>query len=250
MVTSSLQKNYDSFAPYYDTVVGHRHEEAVFLRRILSACAPHAATLLELGCGTGSMLKVLCRYYNATGIDRSRAMLARAKRKAPKAKLIQGDITSFGVKERFDAIICPFDTMNHLTSLTAWRKVFLNVYRHLNPAGIFVFDVNTEAKMKCYSDDPTVLLSDAYTTIVDVKKTARYRYRVSHKVFEHQRGNRFILHEMQIPEYIPPTKTILSELKPFFRRVVVIDPDRSRPSHHSHELFFVCQGPRDGRKVS
>jgi SAM-dependent methyltransferase len=172
-------------------------------------------------------------------------MLKIARRKAPRVTLVQADITSFSVEEDFDAVICPFDTMNHITSLVAWRKVFLNVHQHLRRSGVFVFDINTKAKMESYRDEPKVLLSEDCTTIVEVKKTSEHRYRVLHKVFERERGDRFALHEMQIAEYVPPAATIRRELMRFFKRLIVLDPDRARPSAASEELFFICLGPRD-----
>jgi SAM-dependent methyltransferase len=238
-------KNYDTFAEHYDTVVGERRDVASFLRQILMTFAPHAGTLLELGCGSGSMLKVLSRHYRTTGIDRSSGMLTIARRKAPKARLVQSDITDFELKERFDAIVCPFDTINHNTSLRAWRRVFSNAHRHLERNGIFVFDVNTEAKMERYRLEPAAAdLGKDSVAIVDVRRTTRYRYQVVHKVFERVRDNRFLLHEMEIPEFVVPTAKILAELKPFFRKVQVVDPDRTRPSKSSEELFFICRFPR------
>jgi SAM-dependent methyltransferase len=238
-------KNYDTFAEHYDTVVGERRDVASFLRQILDTFAPHTDTVLELGCGSGSMLKVLSRYYQTTGIDRSSGMLSIAHRKAPKARLLHSDITDFEVDQRFDAIVCPFDTINHVTTLKGWRRVFENAHRHLAPGGIFVFDVNTETKMERYRLEPAAAdLAEDSVAIVDVRRTARHRYQVMHKVFKRVRGNRFVLHEMEIPEFIVPTEKILAEIKPLFRKVVVLDPDRRRPCSSSEELFFVCQSPR------
>jgi SAM-dependent methyltransferase len=238
-------KNYDTFAEHYDTVVGQRRDVASFLRQILTTFAPQAKTVLELGCGSGSMLTVLSRHYRMTGIDRSSGMLSVARRKAPKARLLHSDITEFELDEHFDAIVCPFDTINHITSLRGWRQVFENAHRHLNPGGIFVFDVNTETKMERYRLEPAAAdLGENSVAIVDVRRTARHRYQVMHKVFERVKGNRFVLHEMEIPEFILPTSKILTEIKPLFRKVLVVDPDRRRPGVASEELFFICQLPR------
>jgi SAM-dependent methyltransferase len=238
-------KDYDTFAEHYDTVVGQRRDVAAFLRQILVTFAPHAKTLLELGCGSGSMLKVLSRHYATWGVDRSSSMLSIARRKAPKARLIHSDITALDLAQRFDAIVCPFDTINHVTSLSGWRKVFRNAHSHLNRGGIFVFDVNTEAKMERYRLEPAAAdMSKDAVTIVDVRRTARYRYKVMHKVFERARGNLFNLHEMEIPEFVVPTPKILAEIRPFFEKVMVVDPDRTRPSASSEELFFICRYPR------
>ena len=49
-----------------------------------------------------------------TGLDQSPEMLALAERKVPRARLIQGDMSSFSLGERFDVVICVFDSLNHL----------------------------------------------------------------------------------------------------------------------------------------
>lgn len=236
---------YDNFARHYDAVVGQREDVAVFLQRLLTTYAPKAKTLLELGCGSGSMLKILSRRYKARGIDLSAKMIDIAKTKAPKAKVSVGDITNFSFDERYDAIICPFDTINHVTSFPAWKRVFANAHRHLNPGGVFIFDVNTEVKMERYATEPVYaeILEDE-VSIVDVTRVRRYRYLVNLRLLKRTSGENYRNHEVHIPELVVPTPQILSELSKYFKRVTMVDPDRKQPSDETEELFFICQGPR------
>jgi SAM-dependent methyltransferase len=118
--------------------------------RILSLAERHnpgATSLLELGCGTGTMLEGLGRLGRLTGIDRSPEMLAIARAKVPTARLLEADITEFDLGARFDVVICVFDTINHVTSFDGWRALFRCAHEHLEPGGIFIFDVNTPAKL-------------------------------------------------------------------------------------------------------
>lgn len=237
--------NYDTFANHYDSVVGQREEIAVLLHTLLKGFAPKAKTLLELGCGSGSMLKVLTKHYEATGIDQSARMISLARKKAPRAKVSVGDITDFNLKKRFDAVICPFDTINHVTSFAAWKRVFANAHAHLNPKGVFIFDVNTEAKMERYRTEPAfaeILKNE--TSIVDVQRVRRYRYKVNLKLFKREKGDLFRHHELLIPEIVVPTPQIVKELAKYFRRVSLFDPDRKKPTDETEELFFICQQPR------
>lgn len=236
---------YDSFARHYDAVVGHREDVANFLQRLLREYAPSAKTLLELGCGSGSMLKILSRRYTARGIDLSPKMIEIAKTKAPKAKVSVGDITNFSFDERYDAILCPFDTINHVTSFSAWKRVFANAHQHLNPKGVLIFDVNTEAKMERYASEPVYAeVEEDEVSIVDVKRVRRYRYLVNLRLLKRTSGENYRNHEVLIPEIVVPTRQILGELSKYFRRVTLIDPDRKAPTDETEELFFVCQGPR------
>jgi SAM-dependent methyltransferase len=237
--------NYDTFASHYDAVVGQREDVALFLQKLLRTYAPKAKTLLELGCGSGSMLKILSRRYNARGIDLSSKMIELAKRKAPKAKVSVGDITRFSFDEHYDAIICPFDTINHVTSFPAWKRVFANAHKHLKPGGVFIFDVNTETKMERYATEPVFAeIMKNEISIVDVQRVRRYRYLVNLRLLRREKGELYRNHEVLIPELVVPTPAILKELSNYFTRVTLVDPDRKKPSDETEELFFVCQGPR------
>lgn len=237
--------NYDTFANHYDAVVGQREDVAVFLRKLLKGFAPKAKTLLELGCGSGSMLKILSKSYDATGIDQSKGMIALARKKAPRAKVSVGDITNFNLKKTFDAVICPFDTINHVTSFALWKRVFENAHAHLSPNGVFIFDVNTEAKMERYRTELAFAeIEESEVSVVDVQRVRRYQYMVNLKLFRKEKGDLYRHHELLIPEIVVPTPKILKELSKYFRRVTLVDPDRKEVCEETEELFFVCQGPR------
>lgn len=236
---------YDTFANHYDAVVGSREEVARFIQRVISSFAPRSKTLLELGCGSGSMLKLLTKKYKCTGIDQSKGMIAVAKKKAPRARVSVGDITDFDLKIKYDAVICPFDTINHVTSFAAWKRVFANAHKHLNPGGVFIFDVNTEAKMERYRTEPAFAeMEGDDISIVDVQRVKRFRYLVNLKLLKKVKGDLYRHHEMLIPEIVVPTPKILKELSNYFKRVTLVDPDRKRPTDETEELYFVCQGPR------
>jgi SAM-dependent methyltransferase len=108
---------------------------------------PGARTLLELGCGTGTILAGLGSFDALTGIDRSPQMLAIAREKVPGARLIEGDIADFHLDERFDVVICVFDTLNHLPRFELWESLFTCAREHLAPGGVLIFDVNTVTKI-------------------------------------------------------------------------------------------------------
>ena len=83
-----------------------------------------------------------------TGLDRSPAMLERARAKVPHARFVQGDMTTFELGERFDAVICVFDTLNHLARFEHWRALFARAAAHLHDGGLFAFDVNTVGQLE------------------------------------------------------------------------------------------------------
>lgn len=242
---------YDYFASHYDRVVGTRSDVARYLLELIKRYHPKASSVLELGCGSGSMLKLLTKHYSCEGIDLSGEMLKIASKKAPKAVLHRGDITNFNLERCFDVVVSPFDTINHVTSLKGWRAVFKNAYKHLNPGGVFIFDVNTEYKLESYSREPFVTENTADSvSIIEVRRERRYRYKIVLKRFVRRRGGgSFAGFEMILPEIVVPTERIVSELAGYFTSVTMVDPDRRRPGEETEDLFFVCRGKRGELKV-
>jgi SAM-dependent methyltransferase len=83
-----------------------------------------------------------------TGVDNSEAMLRQARKKpsppgsAP-IPFVQQDARDLHLPVRFDACVCLFDSLNYLLTPEALGTAFAGVAAHLEPRGLFVFDVNT-----------------------------------------------------------------------------------------------------------
>ena len=135
---------YDVLAPHYDAVTGDPATEAALLRDIIERRHGQVTTLLDVACGTGAVTSLLARAYQVSGLDIAPGMLAVAREKLPSGTpLYLADMTSFRLSARFDAIVCAYQGVNHLLSLPAWKSFFYRAYRHLNPGGVFVFDIAT-----------------------------------------------------------------------------------------------------------
>jgi SAM-dependent methyltransferase len=94
-------------------------------------------TLLNLGCGGGKNAYNLKRHYRVTGLDLSPAMLANAQRLNPDCMFVQGDMRSFSLPERFDAIVID-DAVSYMTSREDLAALFRAAYRHLEPGGVMI----------------------------------------------------------------------------------------------------------------
>jgi SAM-dependent methyltransferase len=238
------ERSYDSFAPFYDLVMGERKDVSRAILDKIRRYVPKARSLLELGCGSGTFLKVFARHYDVTGIDLSASMVDLARKKVPGATLHVGDISSFDLGRRFDAIVCAFDTMNHLVSFEKWRSVFRHAHRHLEPRGVFIFDINTEVKLERYWSEPaTATVHEDSMSVLEVIRHGRGRYRVDVRVFERERDGRYRLHEMQVPESTFPTDRVLGALAKHFRTVQLFDLERTRVTPATEELYFLCRDP-------
>ena len=117
-----------------------------FVSRTVNKDCPKAGSWLDLCCGTGQLLKkVTERGFSATGLDLSTHQLRHARRNAPKSKFVRADVRRYSLPERYDVITCLFDSLNYLLTPVGLKAAFTSARRHLNPDGLFIFDMNTEA---------------------------------------------------------------------------------------------------------
>jgi len=234
--------NYDVFGKFYDAIMGDRGKATMRLREIIHKANPKAQNVLELGCGTGSVLKHSVKDYEVWGVDLSKQMLSLANKKVPQARLSRQDMVRFRLPKKFDVVCCVFDSINHILSFADWKKLFANVRRHLSDNGIFIFDINTQKKLDRHiAEPPWVHQFGNNLLIMEITAVGRRASNWNIKVFERTQANHYSLHEENIQEASFPIHQIDSALQVHFRRVTIIDTDRRRPSAESERLYFVCK---------
>lgn len=234
--------SYTTLARFYDPIIGDRRETAAYISDLIQRHHPKTRTVLEIACGTGAILGLLSEYYEVTGLDRSRHMLAIARKKLPHIKLYRQDMTNFHINQRFDTILCIFDSINHLVRFSEWQNVFRHVKSHLSDRGLFIFDVNTPSRLRrlCASSASATPFGKNWQIITVTKgRGAVFNWHL--RVLEHRRGNSYQLHTETIPELAVPMRRITASLKPLFKQVRVVDPETLRPSDRSQRLLFVCR---------
>lgn len=235
-------KLYAQTARFYDAVMGDRTDMAAYVRHLIVHNKPDAKTLLEVACGTGALLKLLARFYAVVGLDVSPQMLSLARKKLPHASFFRQDMVSFHLGRKFDVIICVFDSINHVLRFAGWEKVFRRVALHLHEEGLFVFDINTVAKLQRRIRTPSLVHAfGSNTLIMDVTDEGRGIANWNIKVFEYKGRNRDRLFEENIKEAAFPVDTIKRALRKHFAEIRVIDPLNPRPSTKSDRLYFVCK---------
>lgn len=100
MITPTLRDLNSRHRDLYDVLAGEYEARVPALASITelaltwsAAHLPSGASVLDVGCGPGAALAVLCRLgFHVTGIDISPEMTARAARRAPQATVITGDV--------------------------------------------------------------------------------------------------------------------------------------------------------------
>ncbi len=108
----------------------------------------HPRSVLDLACGTGSLTIRLAQMgYDVDGADLSPGMIAIARRRAQSAGLdlrfdVQ-DAATLQMGRTYDLVISLYDSLNYITDEQALQACFRAVHNHLNPGGLFIFDMNT-----------------------------------------------------------------------------------------------------------
>lgn len=99
-----------------------------------------ATTLLDVGCGTGSHLLHLQKDFAVTGVELDPAMLAVARRRLPDVELHAGDMRTFALGRRYDAVICLFSAIGYMLRLDDLDLAMAAMARHLAPGGVLVVE--------------------------------------------------------------------------------------------------------------
>jgi len=234
---------YSAYARFYDSTQGDRAEHATFIRSLLKKHHPRAKTVLELACGTGSILKQLRPDFDVAGVDLSAEMLAIARKKLPGVRLVEGDMRTIDLGERFDAVLCVYDSINHLTRFRDWEAVFARARAHLENGGVFLFDINTEHRLAQFPSGAPLVEWFGDGNLITMVITERPRRGVVWhlNVFERVRGSSYRLHREEIHELSFPAERIRAALRKRFTRIWTYDARRSRPSPRSERLHFVCR---------
>ena len=146
---------YDVLAASYDGLMadGAYRRRAAFLERRLRKSPFPVETVLDLGCGTGTIACLLARGgYAVIAADGSEEMLTQAAAKAegldhPPLFLHQA-MPRLRLARPVDAAVSTLDSLNYLTGERDLRETFRHVRRWLKPGGLFLFDVNTPYKLR------------------------------------------------------------------------------------------------------
>jgi len=101
--------------------------------------------LLNIGCGGGKNMWNLKSRFEVTGIDISPSMLSQARMLNPECTLVEGDMRTFDLGVRFDAVLMD-DAISHMACLADFRAAIARAHAHLVPGGVLVLtpDVTTE----------------------------------------------------------------------------------------------------------
>lgn len=143
-----MNTGFSLIASCYDRFNSAGYEE--YLAFFVDVCKKHTSLsvkeVLDLGCGTGELTKMLCDSdFDTVGIDGSEEMLAEAfvKCAGTDALLLCQDMRDFELYGTVQATICTYDCINYLLTTEDVGKCFSLVNNYTEKGGLFVFDINT-----------------------------------------------------------------------------------------------------------
>lgn len=115
--------------------------EAGELTRIIRDRHPDAATLLDIGCGSGRHLVHLSDAFACTGVDVDGHALALAGRRVPRGvRLRRGDMRTLDLGRRYDVVTSLFSAIGFMRTRTDLRRAIRVMARHLAPGGVLVVE--------------------------------------------------------------------------------------------------------------
>ena len=146
---------YHALAGSYDRLtndVDYR-QTVDFYKEILKAEGCRPRTAVDLACGTGSVALLLAEEgLRVTAVDLSPEMLCVASQKAQdmdnRPVFVCQDLSQLQLPRGVDLAVCALDSLDYILDPADCAQAICRVYKHLNPGGIFIFDVNTPEKLR------------------------------------------------------------------------------------------------------
>ncbi len=142
---------YSKLAQVYDDLMYHVDyvKWIDYIDEILFSYKRDFCKLIDIACGTGTMAILFQqRGYNTTGSDGCAGMIEQAQEKSIYHEIplpfYTMNMTEISLEEKFDAVICLYDSINYVLKREGVEKTLQNAWNLLNEGGIFVFDICTE----------------------------------------------------------------------------------------------------------
>jgi SAM-dependent methyltransferase len=134
-----------------------RHAFAADIPFYIAQAHKRGEPILELGCGTGRItIPIANEGVEVWGLDISPEMLAAARRKSEALGLginwVQADSRNFHLGQKFNLIFYPFNSIQHLLTLTELEDCLACVKEHLAPTGKFIVDIFNPSLGKLLND--------------------------------------------------------------------------------------------------
>lgn len=234
---------YTRLAPMYDRVMDHVDYEtwADYIASLFKQYGRMVQGVVDGGCGTGSlMLALQKRGFAVAGFDKAFEMIRMARKKTS-APLWQGDLTGMGLREKWDAFLCLYDTIQYLQTEEI-ELVFTEIMAVLKDRGLFIFDLVPEKHILRYWAHYTE--RDRWNGWESMRETwYEKRERCQHTefvVYSHGTKKRYREHHIQRIYRLDEIKSIINDSR--FQLIACLDEFTLNPgSEESDRVHFVLR---------
>jgi len=180
--------SYSAAADCYDLLYQEKRydEEAARVAAAIRMRAPHAATLLDVACGTGRHARhwAVDHAFTVAGIDLEPRFVARARARLAGARFSCGDMRDFDLGTAYDAVVCLFGSIGYVETLDGLHRAVAAMTRHVAARGVLTVEpwfepgAMEEGFVVCHTGagDGTRVCRMSRTTIDDGVSTLHFEY--------------------------------------------------------------------------
>ena len=131
---------YDAIGDAYDLVYPETVQRLPFVKKLLKKYDKHS--ILEIGIGTGLFAIPLHNAgFNIAGLEISQVMIDVVGRRAPALKVHKGDMRSYTVNSRYDAILALSSVLVFVANEQEIKQCLQRCYDHLESKGILLLEL-------------------------------------------------------------------------------------------------------------
>ena len=137
---------------------------------------------------------------------------------------------------------CVFDTLNHLTDFSDWRKLFASAKKHLRSNGLFIFDMNTIGRLQTLSSIPSFIQDFKTGTMEMIIEPVAANEVIWHVTIQEPAADGAIqVYQERVHEASFPIDQVTAELATRFEVLERFDSNHEQPTDSSDRVYFVCR---------
>ncbi|WP_244897378.1 class I SAM-dependent DNA methyltransferase [Marinococcus halophilus] len=247
---------YNGFAEVYDRLMADAPYQA-WKDAVIQETPGKSVKMLELGCGTGEIMKHLYgEGFRVDGMDLSADMLAVAAQKwglsDEKPVLFHQDMRVLEAPDTYQFIYCFCDSLNYLTAPEDVKNTFAGVYSHLEAEGVFMFDVHSIHYIEDILAEVSFADNDEEISFIWDVYPSEQNWEVEHELTIFSKNidgtyNRYDEDHVQRTFAINEYKEWLEEAG-FSNIRITADFTADFPNEQSERIFFVAKKQTNGVK--
>lgn len=256
---------YAQFAYHYDRLMSDMPYPSwmSFLRQCWQQYDVSPQTLVDLGCGTGSLSLPLAQAgLQVTGIDISSDMLAVAQDKSEELRKLSGfakggsvqwmeqDMREWLLSAPVDCVISFCDCLNYLTDEADIRLAMEKSYAGLRSGGLFIFDIHAPRQLVGYAESQPFVMDEQDISYIWTCDYDEARMEIEHhlSIFERQNVKGLDLYRKIEETHVQrayPQEWMVDQLNACGFDILSVSADFTfePPTQQSERLFFVARRP-------